>query len=85
MAETVTVCTHLEPELKRQAEARLSEEGMTLAEAVVLLCERITGECGDPLNPHIPNAETAEVLRQARNKEGLVEYTSLDELKAEFG
>ena len=85
MAETVTVCAHLEPELKRQAEARLSEEGMTLADAVVLLCERIADGCSDPLNPHIPNTETAEAMRQARNKEGLVEYASLDELRAEFG
>ena len=29
---TVTVCAHLEPELKKQAEARLSEEGMTLCQ-----------------------------------------------------
>ena len=32
----------------------------------------------------VPNKETVEALRQARSGEGLTEYTSLEELKAEF-
>ena len=38
MAETVTVYAHLEPDLKRRVEALLSEKGMTIESAVVLLC-----------------------------------------------
>ena len=84
MAETVTVYAHLEPDLKRRVEALLSEKGMTIESAVVLLCERIANGCSDPYSPHVPNAETIEALKQAKNGEELVEYASLDELKLEF-
>ena len=84
MAETVTVYVHLEPDLKRRVETLLSEKGMTIEGAVVLLFERIANGCIDPYSPHVPNAETIEALKQAKNGEGLVEYASLDELKLEF-
>ncbi len=32
----------------------------------------------------VPNAETAEAIRQARAGDGLTEYASVDELMAEF-
>ena len=32
-----------------------------------------------------PNAETLKAMRQARDRVGLTEYASLDELMSEFG
>ena len=39
---------------------------------------------GLPFEVRIPNDETIEALRQARDREGLEEYSSLDDLKAEL-
>ena len=84
-AKKAIVRAQVEPELKKQAEARFSEWGMTVDEAITLFYDRVAGSyCSDPFSPHIPNAETMEAIRQAQDKEGLTEYTCLDDLKAEF-
>ena len=84
MAKTVLVCAHVESELKKQAEARFSEWGMTVDEAIAQFYERVVSICSDPFSPHIPNAETLEAMKEARAGEGLTEYASLDDLKAKF-
>ena len=85
MDKTAIVRAHVEPELKKQAEARFSEWGMTVDEAITQFYERVAGGyCSDPFSPHIPNAETIEAMEGARSGKGLTEYSSLDELKAKF-
>ena len=85
MAKKSVVRAQVESELKKQAEARFLEWGMTVDEAITLFYERVAGEyCSDPFSPHIPNAETVQALKEGRDGEGLTEYASLDELKAKF-
>ena len=84
-AKKAIVRAQVEPELKKQAEARFSEWGMTVDEAITQFYERVTGDyCSDPISPHIPNAETIAALKEGRDGEGLTEYASLDDLKAKF-
>ncbi len=85
MAKTAMVCAYIEPELKRQAEARLAELGMSVDEAITRLYEELASPCCEPFTLRIPNAETLEAMREARDGEGLTRYDSLDELKAKFG
>ena len=71
--------------MKKQAEARFREWGMTVDEAITMFYERVAGSyCSDPFSPHIPNAETIAAMEEARSGKGLTEYSSLDELKAKF-
>ena len=84
MAKTETVCVSIDPELKREAEARIAELGMSVEEAVTMFYERLASICCDPFNPHIPNAETVAVMEATDRGEGLIKYDSLDELMAEF-
>lgn len=85
MPKKVIVSAHIEPGLKKQAEARFSEWGMTVDEAITQFYERVAGGyCSDPFSPHIPNAETIKALKEGRDGEGLTEYASLDDLKAKF-
>jgi DNA-damage-inducible protein J len=84
MPKTKIVQAKIAPELKKEAEARFLEWGMTVDEAITLFYERVTGQCSDPFSPHIPNAETIEAMEEARSGEGLTEYASLDDLKAKF-
>lgn len=79
MAKTAIVRAHVESELKKQAEARFSEWGMTVDEAITLFYERVTGICSDPFSPHIPNAETIAAIEEASRGEGLMEYASFSE------
>ncbi len=79
MPETVMVCAQVEPELKKQAEARFLEWGMTVDEAITQFYERVTGQCSDPFSPHIPNAETIEAMNEASRGEGLTKYASFAE------
>ena len=83
MAKTAMVRAHVEPELKKQAEARFSEWGMTVDEAITLFYERVAGGyCSDPFSPHIPNAETIAAMEEGRDGEGFTEYSSFGEFLA---
>ena len=85
MAKKAIVRAQVEPELKKQAEARFSEWGMTVDEAITLFYDRVAGGyCSDPFSPHIPNAETIAAMEEGRDGEGLTEYASLDDLRAKF-
>ena len=79
MAKTAIVRAQVESKLKKQAEARFSEWGMTVDEAITLFYERVTSICGDPFSPHIPNAETIAAIEEASRGEGLTEYASFSE------
>ena len=82
MPETAMVCAQVEPELKKQAEARFSEWGITVDEAITMFYERVTGICSDPFSPHIPNAKTIEAMEEGKNRGGLPKYSSLGEFLA---
>lgn len=72
----------VEPGLKKQAEARFSEWGMTVDEAITLFYERVTGICSDPFSLHIPNAETIEAMEEGKDREGRPKYSSFGEFLA---
>ncbi len=65
MAKTETVRARVEPELKRDAEAVLSELGLSTSEAITLFLRQITLRRGLPFPVHIPNQETREAPGQA--------------------
>ena len=79
MAKTAIVRAQVESKLKKQAEARFSEWGMTVDEAITLFYERVTSICSHPFSPHIPNAETIAAIEEASRGEGLTEYASFSE------
>ena len=85
MPKTAMVRAQVKPELKKQAEARFLEWGMTVDEAITLFYERVTGQCSDPFSPHIPNAETIEAMNEGKHREGLTKYSSFGEFLATLG
>lgn len=84
MAKTATIRARVEPELKSQAEELFSQLGLSVTQAITLFYRQVTLQKGLPFAVRIPNAETLQALRQARDGEGLSEYPSLEELKAKF-
>ena len=81
MAKTATIRARVEPPLKAQAEGIFRELGLSATEAITLFYRQVVLRQGVPFEVRIPNAETAEALRQAQNPDELTEYQSLEELK----
>ena len=84
MAKTATIRARIEPQLKLQAEELFSQLGLSVTQAITLFYKQVTLQKGLPFSVKIPNTETLQALRQARDGEGLTEYASLEELKARF-
>lgn len=84
MAKTATIRARIEPELKLQAEELFSQLGLSVTQAITLFYKQVTLQKGLPFPVRIPNTETLQALRQARDGEGLSEYSSLEELRAKF-
>lgn len=74
----------VEPELKREAEDLFLELGMSATEAITLFYRQVTMHRGLPFDVRLPNAETLEALRDAREGRNIKKYATLEELKAEF-
>ena len=84
MAKTAMIRARVEPELKREAEEYFSALGMSTTEAITLFYKQVTVHRGLPFAVRMPNDETIEALQHARDGEGLEEYSSLEEMKAEL-
>lgn len=83
--KTETIRARVEPELKHEAEALLKDLGLSATDAITVFYRQVVLHRGLPFDVRIPNAETVEALRQAETGEGLIEYSDLEELKAQFG
>ena len=84
MAKTEMIRARVEPELKQQAEKVFEALGLSVTEAITLYYKQVTMHQGLPFSLRIPNTETLEEMRQARDRDGLTTYASLDDLMAEF-
>ena len=84
MAKTATIRARVEPELKRQAEDLFSRLGLSVTEAITLFYRQVTLAQGLPFAVKLPNAETVEAPRQARDRENLNEYAGLEDLESKF-
>ena len=82
MAKTETIRARVEPALKHEAEAVFSQLGLSTTEAITLFYTQVTLHHGLPFAVRLPNAETREALRQARENENLTEYEGVEDLKA---
>ena len=83
MAKTEMIRARVEPELKHRAEELLRELGLSATEAITLFYKQVTMHGGLPFEVKLPNAGTSEALREAQAGTDLVEYSTLEDLKAE--
>lgn len=84
MAKTAMIRTRVEPRLKHQAEQLFSQLGLSVTEAITLFYKQVTLQQGLPFSVRLPNADTVQALQQARDRDNLTEYASLEELRAKF-
>ena len=80
MAKTETVRARMEPDLKRDAEEVLRALGLSATEAITLFYRQVALRKGLPFDVRLPNAETREAMRQAREGRNLREWDDPDAL-----
>ena len=85
MPKTAVVTARIEPELKHDAEAVFKELGLTATQAITLFYKQVELEGGLPFAVRVPNDVTALALEQARTREGLVSYNTLEDLFEDLG
>lgn len=77
------VRARIEPKVKRDAEGILKRLGVSHSTFINMSYRAVVEEGGIPLSLHVPNAETAKVLRAAKNKARRKTYAKANTL-AEF-
>lgn len=82
MTKTAMIRARVEPELKHDAEAVFTQLGLSATEAITLFYKQVTLRHGMPFAVRIPNAQTSRELQEAYDGKDLIEYESLDALRA---
>ena len=83
MAANALVTTRIDAAVKEEAAAVLAAMGLTVSDAVRLLLTRIAREHALPFDPLIPNAETVEAMKEARQGK-LASFASVEALMADL-
>ena len=79
MAKTAMTHARLTPEIKKQAEAILKELGISISTAYEMFYRQIIAQQGIPFDLHIPNKDTLQAMRDARDGEG-ERYESVEKM-----
>lgn len=80
MVKSSTVQVRMPEDLKHEVNEILDTIGMTPSEAVLIYYKQIALNHGLPFEVKIPNAETAEAIREAREGKGITRYSSVDDM-----
>jgi len=70
MAKTAMTHARLTPEVKEQAEKILKDLGISISAAYEMYYRQIIAHQGIPFDLRIPNAETRQAMRDAREGKG---------------
>ncbi len=89
MAKTQTIHTRIEPELKENVDAILSQLGLTASEAVKLFYKQVVLNNGLPFEIKLPkyNGETLAAMEEARKiskDKDYKSYTSVESLRKDL-
>ena len=85
MPKTAMISARIDPELKHGAEKVFRELGLTATQAITLFYKQVELERGLPFAVRVPNAVTVEALEQARSRQGLGSFNTLDDLFDDLG
>ncbi len=80
MSKTEMIRARVEPETKYAAEEVFRTLGISASEAINIFYRQVALHHGMPFDVRIPNAETLEALRQAREGVNLTTWNSVDDL-----
>ena len=85
MPKTAVISARIDPDLKRSAEEVFKKLGLTATQAITLFYKYVELEHGLPFAVRIPNDVTAEALEQARTRQNLESFNTLEDLFKDLG
>jgi DNA-damage-inducible protein J len=85
MAKTTVIRARIEPGLKGEVDAILSQLGLTASETIHLFYRQIKLRRGLPFDVRIPNELTAKTLVQSKAGKGVKKFSSKKALYADLG
>ncbi len=85
MPKTAVISARIDPNLKHGAEEVFRELGLTATQAITLFYKQVELERGLPFAVRVPNEETLEALEQARTRQELETFNTLDDLFKDLG
>ena len=85
MPKTGIISARVDPKLKRNAEEVFKELGLTTTQAITLFYKQVELERGLPFAVRMPNDVTAEALEQARTRQNLGSFNTLEDLFEDLG
>ncbi len=80
MPKTAVISARIEPELKQCAEEVFRELGLTASQAITLFYKQVELGRGLPFAVRVPNDVSVEALEQARTRQQLESFNTLDDL-----
>ena len=85
MAKTAVITARIDTDLKHDSEEVFKELGLTTTQAITLFYKQVALERGLPFAVRMPNEETLSALDQARNRQELESFNTLDDLLVDLG
>lgn len=83
MPTNALVQARIDKDIKNEAAAVLKAMGLTVSDAVRMMLVRVALEHALPFSPLVPNAETIEAMKEARQG-NLDSFDSVDDLMADL-
>lgn len=80
MPKTETIRARVDAQLKAEAEAVLSELGLSSSDAIRLFYTQVILRQGLPFAVAVPNAETRRAIRDVERGRGLTKYQDTQEM-----
>ncbi|MBV8235019.1 MAG: type II toxin-antitoxin system RelB/DinJ family antitoxin [Acidimicrobiia bacterium] len=85
MPKTETIRARVDAQLKADAEAVLSELGLSSSDAIRLFYTQVILRQGLPFAVAVPNAETRRAIRDVERGRGLTKYQDTQEMFDKLG
>jgi len=83
--KTSTISARIDPDLKQRVERVFRELGLTSSQAITLFYKQVELQQGLPFVVKIPNEATLQALENARKRNDLVNFNTVEDLFDDLG
>lgn len=85
MQKSAVISARIDPDLKQSTERIFDELGLTTAQAITLFLKQVELQQGLPFAVRIPTKATAKALAEARTRQQLKSFDTIDDLLDDLG